>query len=575
MPTFMTAANLVQEPPAATATVRGVDFRIRLITTLEQLEEQCDEGLLGGWNDLIAADRFAHLNQSPAWCLPWYRAYRDRFEPLVVSVWRASVLCGLAPLAVERRRGRLTFAGDNLADYRDVLASPDALDALLSEVIAQYRRTPRTAPLRIGPTQPGSPTVEAVTALCGRTGAGWTKLATEQCCRLEFSPEELQKIAKKKWIRYSLNQYKKEGPVRLEVVSSPARWSEIRDLLYDHHSLRQLHANRPVSFNDPAKRAFYDALVAADHSPMHVALLHAGNQIVAEHCGYIWRGNLTMGVPGFNALEERRSPGLVLLSLLFQDAAAAGLTGVDFTAGADSYKLRFSNTTVDLPVAEVYCRRTPFVLQAVQGSCRSVLRALRRRIPESARAWAERLRVRRGDKSADRSDVPVAAEPSGVGRRGTHVVYAYQLSAVGSHMPESPTAAAVHVHRNELRPLLRGNVAESRLRKLIRHLVEGARAGDTVYTLTRRGELLGWARSRLANGPLVAREDGRAVESKSETVVILGFRILTTEPEVFSMALGALFGELSGTSNRDVLFLTTDAISPEQRSGPAVRLVSV
>src|SRR5712691_11771470 len=95
----------------------------RSIRTLADLEKELERPPLNRWEALLEADPTATLFQSPVWCMPWYRSYDD-FTPCVLIMTRAGELVGVVPLAVEGSSGRLTFAGDNMADYRDIVTLP-------------------------------------------------------------------------------------------------------------------------------------------------------------------------------------------------------------------------------------------------------------------------------------------------------------------------------------------------------------------------------------------------------------------------------------------------------------------
>src|SRR5690349_1474450 len=94
------------------------------VTSLAALESALAGGLHAEWQRVVDADPLASLFQTTGWCLPWYRAYADVFEPYVIVVAAAGRMVGVAPMAVNRATRHLVFASHTLADYRDIVALP-------------------------------------------------------------------------------------------------------------------------------------------------------------------------------------------------------------------------------------------------------------------------------------------------------------------------------------------------------------------------------------------------------------------------------------------------------------------
>jgi hypothetical protein len=308
-----------------------------------------------------------------------------------------------------------------------------------------------------------------------------------------------------------------------------------------------------MSFDDPIKRQFYDSLVAAVPSPMNVAVLHVGGRIVAEHCGFVWRGELAMGIPGFDVLEHRRSPGLVLLSLLFPALAAEGVRGVDFTPGLDPYKERLSNASVDLPVVDMYLSKLSFLGRRLKDSARPTIHAVKRRLPEShvLQRFVKRGAAKPSSQAAD-SAISVSAAPQRM-VRDCSVLAFESVDALGPELP------GVEIHTNELRPLLRANVPERELREVVRQLSQAASRGDRVHVLTRGREVMGWARSRVVRETPMIREIGRPIDLETPSVAVFGLRLVSEPPDGMLSHLLRIVADASGVSRIAFLALETDS----------------
>lgn len=80
-----------------------------------------------------------HCFKARCGTLPWYRAYDTTFQPYVLAVIDGGELVGVAPMAVERETGRIAFAGDGMADYRDIVAKPSYREQVVTEFLKMYR----------------------------------------------------------------------------------------------------------------------------------------------------------------------------------------------------------------------------------------------------------------------------------------------------------------------------------------------------------------------------------------------------------------------------------------------------
>ena len=72
------------------------------LTTLASLETALAGGLEEQWRSVVDDDPLASVYQTSGWCMPWYRCYRDAFDPYVIVVSAGGRTVGLVPMAVDR-----------------------------------------------------------------------------------------------------------------------------------------------------------------------------------------------------------------------------------------------------------------------------------------------------------------------------------------------------------------------------------------------------------------------------------------------------------------------------------------
>jgi CelD/BcsL family acetyltransferase involved in cellulose biosynthesis/GNAT superfamily N-acetyltransferase len=479
-------------------------LQVSYVTEMQSLEERLRGGLLAGWDTVVAADPTAAFFQGTAWCVEWYRAYSDSFNPLVVCVRSGETLVGVIPLALEVSTGRLTFASDNMADYRDVVALPEHREAVVAELLRMYAEGAYPNPLRVGPTHPESLTTGLILR-ADRALRARPITSSHPCWRLWFGcGRDVGNSAGKESVRRHLNYYRQRGSVTLERAAGGDEWDAFKHEFFEQHSLRQLMAGRPVSFDDARKRDFYDALIRRHPSSAHVTALRAGGKLIAGHFGYVWRDVLHWGASAFDVTEEKHSPGQILIALLLESARAEGLRGVDFTLGTEKFKSRFGNDRVFLPSVELYptARRyygRKFRNRAVAGVKALVVRGgdeqRRERLTRLGRSLAEGAREfrARGAQAALRGIYRGVAR---TGRSGELVFTATPETFRQSSSALSLYEACVH-NKNQVGDLLRYEDESAEVEREISAAVKSAakflRSGGLLHTILIDEQLAGWA----------------------------------------------------------------------------------
>lgn len=478
---------------------------------------------LNGWESLLDIDPFATLFQSPVWCMPWYRTYTD-FEPRLLMITCGAVLAGVAPLAVEKRSGRLTFAGDNMTDYRDVVTRPEYRDEVLTEFVHFFRAGGFRHALHFGSTLPESDSSHRLIAACKRVGVhaisrinyGW-----------RWRPEQQeQDFFKKKSVRYSLNVFRRMGDLSIEWLRSTEQWDLFKDDFYRQHTLRQLLDGRPVSFDNPAKRAFYDAIFHSAYG--HVLALRLNGGLIAGHAGFVYRNVLYWSAPSFDIRLRHYSPNLILLVLTMKHAKDWGLCGIDLTIGEGDLKERFSTTRVDLPWVELHPKAGPYYARRAHLSTTSVLRRV-----AGQHAWTKQIkphliRIAAASQVARQSGLAhVTREILGslcsmIVQRTRYVVLAITPQEVQSIAPSLVLSQSWELRDNNIFDLLNTRDPSDEGMRYIsaaaRRYADAIKEGVTFHSLLVDGILAGWAYS----GP-----DGRseALGLRADSIIITGLHI--------------------------------------------------
>jgi CelD/BcsL family acetyltransferase involved in cellulose biosynthesis len=477
------------------------------IETLDDLEQALTEKPLNQWGALMERDPYATLFQSPGWCLPWYRSYSG-FAPQVLVVRREGELAGVVPLAREAATGKITFAGDHLTDYRDVVTLPECRTEVLRALVLYLKRYRNL--VYFGSTLPGSESPAILTRLCAEhgihtvphTNSGWRW----------WPDEQTEDPMTKKSVRYPTNYFSRQGELSAEHITTADAWRSFRDDFYDQHSLRQIFAGRPVSFCDPEKRAFFDTLFDTPYA--HVTALRFNGQLIAGHVGYVEDKVLYWGAPSFDIRYRQYSPNLLLLVFTMKNAAQWGLRGIDLTVGKGDLKERFSTSRVDLPLIELFLNpgeyRRRRVLNAASGAAKAAAARL------SPGLWEKKLRPGAAAllEAIGRSRNPraMAARFWGWGRgrivgRSPDLLLEATPRDVRRPAPEPKLQEPCGIHRNCLPDLLKHPVghdeAAGQITEAVRQAADMVKRGSCLHTVVTGGRLAAWCFSSKPGQPTV------------------------------------------------------------------------
>ena len=522
----------VEAPPPEPNTSVGLETVC--LTDLPSLEAALVGTPLREWRRLSDETPHASLFQSPGWCMPWYRAYHDDYAPHVLMVTAGEELAGVVPLAVKRDHGTLVFASDSMADYRDIVAQPAYRREVLREFLRAFRRGGFPDPLQIGWLDPSSDTGILVEEICREEGFPF--LARHQPCYRWFPPPPAKPSAQK-----FLNWYKRQGVVSFEVVEGREAWLNFRDDYYRQHSLRQIQAERPRAFDDGRRRALYDEIFKSTEVKAHVTAFRLDGQLLAGHFGYVWRGILLLGPPAIRLEDEQRSPAVILLAWVIQNAERLGLRGFDLTIGDSDFKKRLGNHCVQLAAVEIYATRGGFLRQRMRTAAMNAVKSLVARAA-GPNGWEERIkpavellahkRTRLREEGIGRGITALLRlVVSPLWERQTGHVYAMHPGQLRPVQPRLSHPDTVAYHENRIEDLLcwhgRSVATASDITVCAQQYSRSRASGRTLHTVLVNDRLAGWGYSYYPQKPAQLTETpGATLDFPAGSVSLYDFHVV-------------------------------------------------
>jgi CelD/BcsL family acetyltransferase involved in cellulose biosynthesis/RimJ/RimL family protein N-acetyltransferase len=533
----MTSSAAAFPLDAAVALDRPDTYRTmtHVIRDLASLESELALGLHEEWRRIADDDPHASLFQTPGWCMPWYRCYDGDAAPFVLVVaGDEGGLAGVVPMAVDRQTGAISFASNTTADYRDIVALPGHRERVVSELVRVYLEGSFPNPLEVGWVDPASDTLALVQKVCRQRGL--PSITRTQPCWRWVPPPPAKPSAQK-----FLNWYKRHGTVAFEIIDTEEAWVKFRDEYYRQHSLRQIQTGRPLAFDDPRKAAMYEHLFHSNELQSHVTAFCVDGRMLAGHFGYVWRGVLSLGPPSIRLEDEQRSPAVILLAWIIQNAAQLGLAGFDLTVGECDFKERLGNRCVDVAAIEVFGSPLQYRMRmartgAVAAAKKIVARvagedAWRTKVKRFA-GWADYKRRRLAEMGvADSLSTGLRAAAACIYDRRTGIVYTVTPEQLRAVEPVLRPGERCEVHENRIEDLLLWNGSspstESALTAVARSFSRARNANRSLHTIVVDGKLAGWGYSYPPDQPAALTETpGAILEFEPQSVSLYDFRIL-------------------------------------------------
>jgi hypothetical protein len=326
-----------------------VNQSLRLVVLKEVPE---DEKLRHQWNALLARIEQPQVFYTYEWALAVYRAYHASLNPLIFLGYDdAGELCGVAALAKDARRGRVSFLCATTGDYCDFISLREHKAAFVGAVLAELAKD-GLGEVTLTNLPADSDTMDCIRQAAGESGYHCFARTAYVCAQVSLSHLERLPgdnkpvLPRKKMLRRFLNAMGKEAPVRLDHASS---WETIQPVLPEFmqcHIARFLMTGRISNMARPERRKFLEeaAKLLSGQNWLRLTRMMSGKNAYAWNYGFQFGSTWFWYQPTFDSDLEKYSPGFCLLAKLIEEAVDdPTLKIVDLGLGAEEYKDRFSN----------------------------------------------------------------------------------------------------------------------------------------------------------------------------------------------------------------------------------------
>ncbi len=258
-------------------------------------------------------------------------------------------LLGIAPLfRVQETDGRWTLyliGSHEIADYLDVIAQPQDLDAFVQAVLAELKADDSWAQLALYNLLDESKSIESVQAAAQAAGLTVVEETLQPCPYIPL-PESfdayLESLDSKQ--AHELRRKMRKAarnvlPVSTELITQA---EDLEQALDDFFGLMTQEEDK-LKFLTPAMRAQMETIARAAFAGgwLELLFLKVGSQRAAAYMNFDYDNRIWGYNAGFSNAHARLSPGWLMMAEMMQRSIEAGKTVFDFMRGDEEYKYRF------------------------------------------------------------------------------------------------------------------------------------------------------------------------------------------------------------------------------------------
>jgi CelD/BcsL family acetyltransferase involved in cellulose biosynthesis/RimJ/RimL family protein N-acetyltransferase len=312
-----------------------------------------DAAFLAGWKSLHRQCPHATGYQSPGFVGAWYESYKSIYRP-VIAISRSANgdLLALWLLAFDPATKELVHAGSHQAEYHLWLALPEAATAFLTSALLELRRHIQFTVLRFK-YLPSAALVDTLQAMPGMKNRIAVKIHRRPL--LNIDPVRIKESLAKKKTKSRFNRLKKLGVVEFRRVTELGEFDRIIEDFVAFYDFRQSAVNHTMPFReDPLKRPFHRALLAAAPSDIHLTVTYLDGRLIAALWATISGKTLHIGIPVHSPLLAEHSPGKLHIMQLSEFMTSDAMDVLDLTPGKDPWKEGFANAHDEVAEALIY-----------------------------------------------------------------------------------------------------------------------------------------------------------------------------------------------------------------------------
>jgi len=324
-----------------------------------QFAEDFSNGdLYDSWNDIMSQTTAAHAQLTHEWLSSWWEVFGDNNKLSLITVTDGRHVVGIAPLIISKVIGKaglelrkLTFVGDGLTDYQDLLIVNEKREAIVRVLLERIvKDKDRWDAIHFRNVRGDSPNLPIVREALRETSLTFRERVNIQSPYIAIDREwtDYYGALSKKMrsdMRRQLKRLAEMGRVEF------ARLHDVDDVTDVLNTIKSIHvkcrqAQGGTSLYTNARRFRFASLILkrfGARKSLDLALLKLNDRVIAYYLGFVYDNIVYFWNTGFDPDFSRLSPGKLLLHYGIKDSFRERFRGFDFMVGEEPYKLQWTS----------------------------------------------------------------------------------------------------------------------------------------------------------------------------------------------------------------------------------------
>ena len=321
------------------------------VTVLNEIPE--DPDLSEAWNNLVLAMDTPEVFLTYQWALAASRGFQQNLSALLVLMYEAEQLIGVAALAVDPKAPRAAFfLTSSTADYCDIVSAPANRQTVLVALLEEIQKR-GLSDLVLANVPANSATLKELPGVAGASHFYVASRTAYNCGVVQLGGEEeretlLRDLASRGREKRALKKLSTLGAVKVIHLTEPEQIGTSLESIVSAQISRFLASNRVSPLVGSERRTFLAQLseLLSESGWLKISQLEIDGRPVAWNFGFRFGGSWFWYLPTFQPEFEHVSPGSCLLRLLVEEGAKdASLQWLDLGLGDEPYKDRYVNNT--------------------------------------------------------------------------------------------------------------------------------------------------------------------------------------------------------------------------------------
>jgi len=316
--------------------------------------------LRDAWTDILAQACDANAQLTHEWLSTCWEVFGDHQKLNLITVTDEGKIAGIAPLMVATvvaragiRLRKLTFIGDGLTDYHDLLVANERREEVLRvlvEFIIDGKKDWDAIHFRN--VRGDSPNLPALKKILGSTPFALVERVNIRSPYISIDrswADYYGALGKniRSDVQRRLNYLGKMG--KAEFI----RLHEVDDVSSTLDTLRSIHvkcraAKGGTSWYTEERRFRFASLILkrfSDRKWLDIVFLKLNDRVIAYYLGFVYDNVVHFWNTGFDPEFSQIGPGKLLLHYLIKDSFVKGYREFDFMVGEEPYKLQWTSPT--------------------------------------------------------------------------------------------------------------------------------------------------------------------------------------------------------------------------------------